>query len=96
MDGLFYFLVYLCVCVHCKVGEHFVCLIADRLTACAELNVTHECQVPKFDTRTKKIQHFPGVVPSHGLGSVSYPGHPVRLWPSYDLELVEGWPTVHT
>lgn len=70
MDGLFYFLMYLRVCVHWKV-EYFVCLIADRLTACTELNVSHECQVPEFDTRTMKIRHFPGVVPPRGLGCVS-------------------------
>lgn len=58
MDGLFYFLVYLRVCVHWKVGEYFVCLIADRLTACAGLKVSHERQVPEFDTH-KENTAFP-------------------------------------
>lgn len=60
MDGLFYFLVYLPVCVHWKVGENFVCLIADRLTACVGPKVSHEPQVPEYDL----------VVRLRGLGCV--------------------------
>lgn len=63
--------VFACVCTHWKVEEYFMCLIADRLTACAGLKVSHERQMPEFDTRTMKIQHFPGAVPPRGLGCVS-------------------------